>query len=147
MELSGDVVWGVVGLLLLIAEIFSGAFVLCFFGAAALIIAGAKALTGTENLAVEVAAFALLGIASLFLFREKLLRNFGRRSAGVALDSQKVVELTAALPARSAGKVEYQGTLWDAYNDSDMNLRAGDKAVVVGTQGIKLILKPIGGAP
>lgn len=144
MTLTAAALWACFGLLLLIAEIFSGSFVLCFFGLAALLVAGIKKVTGLDQLALEMVAFALFGMSGLFAFRKKLLRNFGHSTASIALDNQSIITINTKIPANSTAKIEYQGSLWDAYNESSQDLRQGDRARVIATQGIKLIIRPIG---
>ena len=141
---SAAVIWAIVGLALLIAEIFSGSFFLCFFGIAALIVAGLKQVTGFDQMSIEIIVFAVIGMSGLFTFRKKLLRNFGHSSGTVTIDTQSIITLSSDLPAQSSGKIEYQGTLWDAFNDSNQDLRSGDRASIIATRGIQLIVRPAG---
>lgn len=142
--LSAAAIWAILGLVLLIAEIFSGSFFLCFFGLAALIVASIKQATGLDQMALEIIAFATIGMSGLLFFRKKLLRNFGHSTPNITIDTQSIVSLSNDLPAHGSGKIEYQGTLWDAFNDSDQDLHRGDRASVIATRGIQLIIRPSG---
>lgn len=141
--LSPTLVWAILGFALLIVEIFTQSFVVVFFGVAALAVAALKAATGYANLPYEILAFAAIGTSCIFLFRQKLLKAFFSRG-GIAIDRMKVIELSADVPARGTAKVEYQGTIWDAHNESDVALRRGEQAMVVDTDGIKLVVRPAG---
>jgi len=142
MEMSPAMIWAAVGLVLLIIEIFTLSFGVLFFGISALVVAGIKATTGMENLATELLLFAIIGGACVLIFRKKLLQAFGK-GARVNTDTATIIVLSAPIPPKDLAKVEYQGTIWDAYNESDSHLKAGDKAVITNTDGIKLIVKPI----
>ena len=139
--LSPTVIWAILGMALLAVEIFTQSFVLAFFGAAALLVALVKATTGLESLVTETFMFAGTGFACILLFRSKLVKALGKKG-DFAADKSQIIVLTADVPPHSMAKIEYQGTAWDAYNDTDRTLRSGDKVVVVNTEGIKLIIRP-----
>lgn len=141
MDLISPTVWAALGFLLLIVEIFTLSFVVVFFGVAALVVALTKYTTGLNDLTTELLIFAGVGGACLFFFRNKLRKTFNK-GGGISSDTSNIIELTAALAPHKTGKIEYQGTVWDAYNDSEMPLSVGDKAVIVRTEGIKLIVRP-----
>lgn len=140
-DLSPTVLWAIAGLLLLIVEIFTLSFVVVFFGVAALIVALLK-LFGLSNFTAELLIFGALGAACLFFFRQKLLKNFGRGAHGHSIDHHQQITVTAGIAPHGQAKVEYQGTLWDALNDSDRPIQRGDKVRVVKTEGIKLVVRP-----
>ncbi len=141
MELSPAMIWVAVGLLLLIVEVFTLSFVVLFFGLSALVVAGIKFVTGSDNLAVELVIFAVVGAACLLGFRKKLRQTFNK-GARVNTDASTVIDLSVGVSPHGKAKIEYQGTIWDAHNDSDYQLKVGDKAIIVRTDGIKLIIKP-----
>ncbi len=141
MDLSPAMIWAIVGLVLLIVEVFTLSFVVLFFGISALIVAGLKFTTSTNNLALELTIFAVLGCACLLGFRKKLRQTFNT-GAKVNTDASTVIDLSVSLSPHGNAKIEYQGTIWDAYNDSDIHLKKGDKVIIIRTDGIKLIVKP-----
>lgn len=140
--MSPTVAWTVLGLVLLTVEIFSGTFVVLFFGLGALIVAGLRLLGVVDNRAFEILIFAATSLSFLLFFRRSKFTNALRPAKGHAIDKAAVVQLTTDLAPRGNGKIEYQGALWDAHNDSDQPLRKGEQAVVVRTEGIKLVIKP-----
>jgi membrane protein implicated in regulation of membrane protease activity len=141
MDLSPAMIWIAVGLVLLIIEVFTLSFVVLFFGIAALAVALFKFTTNTNNLALELVIFAVLGVSCLLGFRNKLRQTFNK-GARVNTDASTIIDLSESVAPHKNAKIEYQGTLWDAYNDSDLHLKAGEKAIIVRTDGIKLIIKP-----
>jgi membrane protein implicated in regulation of membrane protease activity len=141
MELSPAMIWAAIGLMLLIIEVFTLSFVVLFFGLSALVVAGLKLATGTHNLAIEIVVFAVLGVACLLGFRKKLRQTFNK-SARVNTDASTIIDLSVAIAPHCKAKIEYQGTIWDAHNESDIQLKAGDKAIITRTDGIKLIVRP-----
>lgn len=141
MDISPATLWAAFGLILLITEVFTLSFVVIFFGIGALVVAALKFSTGLSNLTVELLIFAVSGGACLFVFRNKLRRAFNKGSK-VSGDATTIIKLSSAITPHQSGKIEYQGTIWDAYNDSEENMSVGQKVIVDRTEGIKLIVKP-----
>lgn len=137
---SPAIFWVVLGLVLVIAEMFSLSLVLLFFGVAALIVAVAKYL-GLNNLPLEITLFAVLGIAGMFLFRKMLLKTL-KTQREIGIDLNTPIVLSADLPAHGSAKVEYQGVLWTAINKTGAPLPKGSKAFVLNTDGVKIVIGP-----
>lgn len=129
------------GFILLIFEMFTLSFVVVFFGIAALCVALLKYTTGLSNVTVELLIFAAIGGACLLFFRKKLRKTFLKRG-GIKTDEATVFELSQPIAAHKTGKIEYQGSIWDAYNDSDADLPSGVKVIIVRTEGIRLVIRP-----
>ena len=132
--------WAVLGMVLIIVEIVSLSFVLLFFGASALLVAGAK-LAGLDHAAIEIALFAMGGVAGLLLFRKKLQDALTTRKA-LHIDKETLIILSAKVPAKGRSDIQYQGTTWTALNESDLDLNIGDEALISRTDGVKLIIRP-----
>ena len=140
LGISPAVAWACLGIVLVIAEVFTGAFVTLFFGIGALIVAGAVALGLTQSLPVQILLFALLGIADTLLFRKRLLEAFNKGKGQFKADESQVLTLSADVPARREASISYQGAPWTAHNASDEDLKAGSRAVILRTEGIRLII-------
>ncbi len=134
------VIWLVVGLVLLIAELLHLGFVLLFFGVSAVIVALVK-LLGLNNLPIELVIFAVVGLSGLGLFRNKLVHALQSKK-GLHIDKDVVFVLNNDVPAKGRAGVEYQGTSWTAMNESDIELKKGQEAVIVRTEGVRLVIKP-----
>lgn len=140
-ELSTTIIWAILGIALLIAEVFTMSFFLAFFGIAGILVAALK-LIGLNYLPAEIIIFTLVGIAGVLLFRKKFVQTFSSEPQ-TAADQNQIITLTHDLPARGTGQVEYQGSPWPTINESDMNFKTGDRVRILRTEGIKLIVGPI----
>lgn len=130
-------IWMTVGIALLSSEAFTGTFHLLFFGLAALITAVFASL-GLRNTALQMVAFAVFSVVSVLLIRNRLVN----RSQGFEGDADNRVLLTADAPPGTEVTIQYQGVPWSAVNASGTNLLAGERARIVRTEGIKLIIEP-----
>ncbi|HSA60204.1 MAG TPA: NfeD family protein [bacterium] len=140
MNLTPTFFWVATGLVLIIAEMFSLSLVLLFFGVAALLVALAKFL-GLNNLPWEIVLFAVLGIGSMLLFRNKLKQSLHTQS-GISIDQNAVIILTDDIPAHGTASVTYQGVAWTAVNETDSDFKKGNKVYVQRTDGVKLVVLP-----
>ena len=139
MDTSSPIIWVVLGLVLIIVEMFSLSLVLLFFGVAALVVAVLK-YAGLNNLPIEILAFAILGIAGLLLFRSKLRRSL-KSQPDHSIDRNRPIILSVDVPARGSAGIEYQGVLWTAVNASDAPMKKGDQVFIQSTEGVKLIIR------
>ena len=139
--------WIVLGLVLLVLEVLTPGVFFLFFGAAAIVV-GLFALVGdSTGLALQLAAFSVLSIASLLAFRGPLLRRLhARRSDRAPVDS--VVGATAiareTMQPGAAGQVEFRGTVWEARNAGGSALAPGTHCRVVKLEGLTLWVEPEG---
>jgi membrane protein implicated in regulation of membrane protease activity len=112
--MSWALVWLIVGIALIIAEVVSGDFVLIMLGVAALFGAGAEVLTG--NLVIDVAVFAIASVGMLLLVRPALKRRFlsgPTHHTGIdALIGARAVVLSTV--DAEAGQVKLAGDVWSA---------------------------------
>lgn len=139
-ELSATVIWAIVGIALLIAEIFTMSFFMIFFGVGAIAVALLKTI-GLNYLPLEIIIFTLLGVGGIFVFRKKMVKTFSEQNQ-MSLDENQRIILSSDLPARSHAQIYYQGSTWTAVNESDSNFKTGDEVVIKRTESIKLIVGP-----
>jgi membrane protein implicated in regulation of membrane protease activity len=136
--------WLLFGLVLLGAEMLTpGGFFLMFFGLAALVV-GTLIGLGIELPAwLQWIVFSGLSIASLLVFRGRLL---GRIKTGdsPAVEVDSLVGETATLledlPAGGTAKAELRGTAWTARNDGSATLAKGQRSRVTRVEGLTLWL-------
>jgi len=107
-------VWLIVGVALMIAEVVSGDFVLIMLGVGALFGAGADVLTG--NLLVDVAVFAVASAGMLVLVRPALKRRFlsgpiHHTGIDALIGARAIVVSTVD---SEAGRVKLAGDVWSA---------------------------------
>ena len=110
----------VAGIALVVAEFAVPGVMICFFGAAAIVLAGVYAVWPGLPFAAALALYIALSLAMLFGLRRYMPKTFrGKKSVeagdpdddSVAGASAKVVE---AISPEVPGKVEFRGTLWSA---------------------------------
>jgi membrane protein implicated in regulation of membrane protease activity len=139
--MTAALIWVIVGLVLIVAEVVSGDFVLVMLGLAALFGAGSAALTG--NPVVDVAVFALSSVWLLFLARPALKRRFlagtGLQTNSDALLGARAVVLSTV--DASDGRVKLAGDIWSARNVHEGDpIEPGTTVTVVEISGATVVV-------
>lgn len=138
MQMNTDVlIWMTLGIALLSSEAFTGTFHLLFFGLAALLTAVFAAM-GLHSSVLQLVAFSVLSVLSVLLIRKRLVST---QSQGFDGDVDSYVTLTADLAPGGEATIQYQGVPWTAKNLSEKPLLIGDRARILRTEGIKLMLE------
>jgi membrane protein implicated in regulation of membrane protease activity len=142
------VVWTVVGVALLIIEVFTPGFVIACFGVACLVTALASLVT--DSLSIQLIVFAVGSLIAVFSLRPLFLRYWSKsapeqRTNADALVGQvgKVVE--AFDPDTAEGRVLVAGEDWRGVCPEAPNLPLGAKVVVLRVESTKLFVKPLAG--
>jgi membrane protein implicated in regulation of membrane protease activity len=126
------VVWLVVGLLLIAAEVLTSGFVLIMFGAGALVAAGFAAL-GAGPLP-EVAAFAGTSVALITVARPVLKRRL--HTTHVPTNVEALVgdrAIVVSTVDAHGGKIKLRGELWSARAFDETEVLQPGHAVTVMT--------------
>jgi membrane protein implicated in regulation of membrane protease activity len=136
------VVWVVVGVVLLVAEATTTAFVAVYFGVAALLAAG-LALIGVP-VAVQLVAFGLLAVGALVLTRPALRRSLSRPSGlrtGVDAMQGRIGVVTLPIAELEPGQVKLGGETWTArsYYDGE-SIPVGTRIEVVKVEGVTALV-------
>jgi membrane protein implicated in regulation of membrane protease activity len=139
--MSPTLIWAIVGVALLIAEMFTGTFVLLFLGIAAIVVAGLR-LIGLDHLSMEILIFAVVSLLQVFFFRKKIKYAMSKTQT-FSIDQEGKLILSVDVPAHSEVQITYQGSVWTAVNDTDQNMQRGERAKIMRTEGIKLIIAPL----
>ncbi|NBH09848.1 NfeD family protein [Amycolatopsis sp. SID8362] len=140
--MSWALVWLIVGIALMIAEVVSGDFVLIMLGVAALFGAGAEVLTG--NLFIDVAVFAVASVGMLVLVRPALKRRFltgPTHHTGIeALIGARAVVVSTV--DHEAGRVKLAGDVWSARSMSEHlpPIQPGTSVTVVEISGATAVV-------
>lgn len=133
--------WIVVGALLLAAEmtVVDAQFYLVFVGVSALATGGAVWLAGPFAPAVDWALFGGLCIVFLAAFRRRLYERIRRVDGEVSQGTVGEVAIAREMIGPGArGRVELRGAVWQAHNVGDSEIRDGERARVLATQGLVL---------
>ncbi len=144
-----ELAWFLVGLVLLLAELVTPGFVVIFFGIGAWVTALFVALDVTPTFDAQLITFMAASVVSLLFFRKKGKELFeGRKSGGYGADDsidsivgEKAVVVEPISPRASGGKVEYNGSHWEA--DADVAIAKGATVTIVERRNLTLIVKPL----
>jgi membrane protein implicated in regulation of membrane protease activity len=141
--------WLVLGLLLVVAEMAAaGGFYIIFFGISAIAV-GLLAGAGMAGpLWVQLLLFTVLSVASLLLFRSRLLRWFQVEPQGPPIDSLvgEIGLATEDLAPGGTGRVELRGSAWTARNLGHASIGRGARCRVVRVDGLTLNVESEGAA-
>lgn len=138
--MSPTLIWSIVGVALLVLELVSGSFTVLFFAVSAFLVVGAR-LLGLNDWLIEGGLFAILGVLGLALFRRRVTVALSSVRNSYKADQNQTVQITADIQPGDEGKIDYQGSTWTGVNLSTTPLLAGEKAVILKTEGIKLYLQ------
>jgi membrane protein implicated in regulation of membrane protease activity len=114
--------WFILGVVLFIVEMVVPGFVLMFFGIGAWITAILTWTGVISSFSMQVVVFLVSSLVTLFLFRSRL-SNYFKGKASDSEDSltsvvgQKAVVKKEIKPGEVSGKVEFNGTMWNAEAD------------------------------
>ncbi len=148
------VLWCVLGLVLIVAEVFTSGFVLLWFGIGALA-AAFMGLIGINSLALQFLIFAAVSIGLTAASRTIFVNYFSREKAGeelrTGMDSLPGKIGTVVSSSRGAlneGAVKVFGSTWTAYPaQGETALEAGERVRVESIQGASIYVRRLDEAP
>ncbi len=148
------VLWTILGVILIVAEIFTSGFVLLWFGIGALV-AAVAGLIGINSLAIQFLLFAGVSIALTAASRTIFINYFSREKTGQSLRSGvdalpgKVgTVVSSSKGALQEGAVKVFGSTWTAYPaPGEAPLEAGERVCVESVEGASIYVKRVGGEP
>ena len=138
--------WFIAGLLLTLSEFIVPGVLICFFGVAAMLMAGLLLLWPAMPTSLLLTLYTITSLALLFGLRRYMPKTFrGHVKAAesnpdeddVAGAAATVVE---AITSTAPGKVEFRGTNWTAVADSDIPV--GARVTVLRRDNLTLHVKP-----
>jgi membrane protein implicated in regulation of membrane protease activity len=153
MENFAWIVWAILGLVLIIAEIFTPGFVLLWFGVGAL----AAALASVAGLGyplqflVFFVVSAGLTAASRTIFSNFFVREDeggGPKFGADSLPGRVGTVVTSSAGALNEGAVKVFGSTWTAYPaEGEQPLEAGDRVVVESVRGASIYVRRAAAEP
>ncbi len=148
MEQYYWIAWIVLGVFLIIAEIFTMGFVLFWFGLGAF--AAALAAMAGIGLVGQFGIFAIVSVGLTVMSRTIFAKYFSRDvgdevKMGVdSLPGQIGTVTIASSGALHEGAVRVYGSVWTAYPvDDEVALIEGEKVEVVSVKGSSIYVKPV----
>ena len=147
------ILWVVLGVVLIIAEVFTPGFVLLWFGVGALAAALASMLGA--GLAFQFLVFLVISTALTALSRTIFVNYFtrdgeqdGLKSGAAGLPGQIGTVVTSSRGALDEGAVKVFGSIWTAYPaEGEPPLEAGDRVVVEHLKGASIYVRRVGSLP
>jgi membrane protein implicated in regulation of membrane protease activity len=135
--MTAAVIWLIVGVRLVVAELLSGEFVLLMLGGGALAAAGVSLLVGGP--VVGGVVFAVVSVLLIFAVRPALRRRLERGLDPAVMHHQALLGSTAIVVARvdeHGGRVKIGGDLWSARaSDGHQAIEPGARVIVVSISG------------
>ena len=148
------IMWTVLGVILIIAEVFTPGFVLLWFGIGALAAAFAS-LVGLDSLTLQFLIFAVVSVALTAASRTIFVNYFSREKTvgdlktGVdALPGKIGTVVSSSKGSLHEGAVKVYGSTWTAYPaEGEDPLEAGDRVAVERVQGASIYVRRVRHSP
>ena len=146
--LSPEVIWFIIGFLLMIGEMIVPGLVILFFGLGA-VVTGVCCLTFEPSLNMQLIIFLVSSVASLILLRSFVKKVFtGKEIVSGEDDPDSVSEyvgekckVVARIDSDLGGKIMLNGSEWKAVSDSIVE--EGTIVEIIGQNSITLIVKVV----
>jgi len=144
MELLAWHVWMILGIIFIIIEIFDPAFFFVSLGIGAIVTGLLALLPFIQNsIVLQIVLFAIFSFIA-FLFTRKLskkvLAHPGEETNVFALKG-KIGSVTKAIESDARGYVKVGGEEWVAISEDNSPIDVGEKVLISGIDGNKLIVK------
>ncbi|WP_110457039.1 NfeD family protein [Shewanella algidipiscicola] len=141
-------IWIVIGIVLMLAEIVLPGGIVILLGAACLVVAGALAVGWVEGLVQALTLWFIASMVLLLGFRHVTQKLVGGDShidntdEEMDLYNQTAIVKTVIGPAQIRGRVEFQGSEWPALGDGS-EIPVGATVRVICRENIALVVEPI----
>ena len=146
-SISPELIWAIVGIVLICCEFLMPGLVIAFFGVGALITALATWMF-SPSLAVQLVIFLVSSLALLFTLRKFVKNTFlgdekvGADATDYNLVIGKIVPVIEFIqPGEVGGRVKYQGTPWSA--SSEEPCAPGDSVKIIGSNNLTLLVEKV----
>lgn len=142
---TNEVVWFLIGMVLLLAELILPGLIVLFFGVGAWITA-LCCMFWDISLEVQLIIFLLSSIVTLALLRRLLRKKYMKTREGESAEMEdEYIGKTAAVledfDSNGMGKVSFKGAVWTAF--SAQPVVKGQTVRITGFESVKLIVEPL----
>lgn len=148
MPISLYLIWFLIGIAFLVAEMMVPGFILVFFAGGSWIVAATVFFLEDLNLTTQVAIFIASSLVLLFSLRRYGLETFKGKSKGGIDDEFSQVgqkaQVTKAIPIDGFGEIQLGGTYWRA--TAEVVIAQDQFVIVTGVDpgnGLIMQVKPI----
>lgn len=147
VEISGDMLWVILGIVLLISEMIAPGAYLMFLGGAA-VLTGLIGFALPLPFALELLIFAVASIASVYVAKRwfdvyPILSSAPLLNARIAQMIGQTVEVVEPIEG-GAGRVKVGDSVWSA---SGPDAVIGARMKIVGAEGNRLAVEPVEALP
>jgi membrane protein implicated in regulation of membrane protease activity len=148
------IIWLVLGVVFIVAEMFTSGFVLLWFGVGA-VVAALLSATGLVGLPFQIIVFlavaVALSIASRTIFERFFMRASPGRELKTGIDSlpgRIGIVVTSSEGAMSEGAVRVFGSTWRAFPvEGEGPLAEGEKVVIERVDGASVYVRRVDNEP
>ena len=142
---SAEVIWLSVGVVLLLIEVTTGGFWLGFFGVGAIVVSALAWLGVVEGINGQLGAFLIASVLPLVLTRRALVRwlNQTMPDAPASDAAGQTAMVVSEVGPQTVGRVEFQGSNWDAESAAGERLPAGTRVRIIRQDGTRLFVKAL----
>jgi membrane protein implicated in regulation of membrane protease activity len=134
--------WGILGMVLLAAEMVTAGLFLMFFGVGGIVVGILVRFHLIEAAWMQWLAFSVVSLGSMALFRKPLqhkLKINVRKDVDTMIGERAVA--IQEIAAGGLGKVELRGSPWQAKNLGDSAVKSGQGCKVEKVDGITLLVR------
>lgn len=140
------VIWGSLGILLMLAELIIPGGIVVFLGLGGIIVAGSIQFGFIDNWVHALTLWFISSLVLLISFRNITQKLVGGDESIDNTDEEldlygKKVRVTETIgPGEQLGRVEFQGTSWTALGDGS-TIEAGSTAKIICRENISLVVE------
>jgi membrane protein implicated in regulation of membrane protease activity len=143
LSFSPALVWAAVGLLLMIAELATVSFILCFIGLGALIVALTTWIGLTPSFSSQLIVFSVSSLLLMFLLRKTARKLFAGHNDAPPDYAGEKVPVVKSIPAGGEGIIQYRGSDWIAFSGATQAIAEGTVVRIEAIEGIRVKVKLI----
>lgn len=143
--LKPELIWFVIGLILLLIEFGAPGLIIGFFGVGAWIVSGILLFIDI-SLSTQLIIFIIVSVVLTMFLRKWIQKVFKLDSIKNQADEEsefigKKAIVTKTIKPNDPGKVEFKGTNWEA--EADVEIDIGTRVEIIDRNSITFIVKPL----
>jgi len=145
---SPEIIWFVVGLVLMLSEFVMPGLIIAFFGIGAWVVAILCIIIPGITLNLQMFIFIIASVVLLLALRKQLTKVFKGLEKQKNINAEDVDDFIGhrttvikSIAKNKRGKVEFHGTAWDAEADEDIG--EGQTVEIISKDSIVLKVKSI----
>jgi hypothetical protein len=143
MELANTEIWAIIGVVMMIIEIFAVSFFFLFVGLGALVTALLSWMGITDSLITQLIVFSVISAASMLIFRKKLQQSFNDKGTDYNEFEGEKAKVISPISPNGEGKVFFRGADWIAYTEGNLEIPANSPVTIKKANGIRLLVEMV----